>query len=60
MESTLPMRNAIVKYLMFIHGIVDKYFCYENINQFLHRSFKSYAKKIMCDPHTVSVEDFAA
>lgn len=59
-ETTLPMRNAIVKYLMHIHGIVDKYFNYSNLNQFLHRSYKSYAKKIMCDPNSVSIEDFAS
>ena len=49
-ESTFPMRNALVKYLMHIHGIVDKYYAYENINVFLHREFKALAKKIMCDP----------
>ena len=56
-DSTFPMRNGIVKYLMSIHGIIDKYFNYNNINTFLHRSCKAYAKKIMCDPESVSIED---
>ena len=59
-ETTYPMRNALVKYLMFIHGIVDKYFSYNNINQFLHKSFKTFAKKIMTDPSNVSMVDFAS
>ena len=53
-DSTLSLRVAIVKYLMSIHGIVDKYFNYSNINQYLHRQYKAYAKKIMCDPESVS------
>ena len=28
MDSTFPLRNSIVKYLMGIHGIVDKFFNY--------------------------------
>ena len=52
-ETTLPMRNAIVKYLMYIHGIVDPYFNYEKINTYLHREFKVVAKKMMTDPGAV-------
>ena len=58
-ESTFPMRDAIAKYCMRIHGLVDKYFNYENINTYLHRDFKAYAKKVMCDPRNVGYEDFA-
>lgn len=60
LETTYPMRNALVKYLMAIHGIVDKYFCYNNINQFLHKSHKAFAKKVMTDPYRVSIDDFAS
>ena len=58
-ESTFPMRNAMVQYLMHIHGIVDKYYNYTNINKFLHREFKGYIKKIMCAPESVTISDFA-
>lgn len=57
--DTLPMRTAMVKYLMGIHGIVDKYFNYNKINAYLHREYKAYAKKIMCDPQSVTVADFS-
>ena len=35
--KTIELRNSIVKYLMNIHGIVDKYFSYDKINKVLHR-----------------------
>ena len=53
------MRDAIVKYCMRIHGLIDKYFNYENINTYLHREYKAFAKKIMCDPRSVSYQDYA-
>ena len=59
-KSTLPMRNAIVRYLMSIHGIVDKYFKYELINTYLHRDFKAYSKKLMTDPKSIQVDDFVS
>ena len=31
------MRNAIVKYLMGIHGIRDTYFNYGNVNKVMHQ-----------------------
>ena len=34
-KSTLPFRWAIVKYLMYIHGIVDQYFNYDKTNVYL-------------------------
>ena len=52
------MRNAIVKYLMGIHGIIDPYFNYPKINTFLQRAHKAYAKKIMCTPQKVEPADF--
>jgi len=57
-QSTLPMRNAIVKYLMSIHGLIDRYFNYDKINTYLDREFKACAKKIMTDPETLRMEDF--
>ena len=36
-DSTYPMRNAIVKYLMHIHGIRDTYFNYCNMNKVMHQ-----------------------
>ena len=58
-KSTLPIRNAIVKYLMQIHGIVDKYYNYENTNKFLNRDFKGCTKKMMTDPHNISLEELS-
>ena len=52
------MRNAVVKYLMSIHGIVDKFFNYDKMNELLPRDFKALSKKIMCDPLSVTFEDF--
>ena len=53
------MRNALVKYLMHIHGIIDNYYDYCNINRYMHRAFKTLAKKIMCNPQSVCLEDFS-
>lgn len=36
-ESTFPMRNSIVKYLMGIHGVRDSYFNYCSVNKVLHK-----------------------
>lgn len=52
------MRNAIVKYLMNIHGIVDKYYNYSNVNRFVHRDVKAFIKKIMTEPGNVTSADF--
>ena len=57
-DSTFPLRDAIVKYCERIHGLVDKYFNYEDINTYLHREFKAYAKKVMCDPRSITEKDF--
>lgn len=59
-ESTYPLRNAIVKYCLRIHGLIDKYFVYENINTYLNREFKAFAKMIMCSPRSVKYEHFAS
>ena len=53
------MRNAMIKYLMGRHGILDSYFNYGKINTYLEKPHKSYIKKIMCDPSNVMVDDFA-
>ena len=57
-NTTHPMRNAIIKYLMNIHGIVDKYYNYSNVNRFVHRDVKTFTKKIMTDPKNVTSADF--
>ena len=57
-ESTWPMRNSIVKYLMGIHGVRDSYFNYCAINKVLHKQHKSFTKKIMCDPNNITHNDF--
>ena len=57
-KSTLRIRNAVNKYLMSIHGIVDKFFNYERMNEFLPREIKALSKKIMCDPLSVTLEDY--
>ena len=56
--DTFPMRNAIVKYLMGIHGIRDTYFDYSRVNKIMHKEHKAYTKKIMCDPKNISATDF--
>jgi len=58
-ETTFPFRNAIVKYLMGIHGIRDAYFDYSAVNKKIAQQHKAYAKKIMCDPKANSAADFA-
>ena len=57
-RTTLPFRDAIVKYLMYIHGIVDQYFNYEQTNKYLQREFKGVIKKMITNPLTVEVKDF--
>lgn len=52
------MRNAIVKYLMNIHGLVDKYYNYTNVNLFLHKDLKTTLKKVMTEPQRVEIKDF--
>lgn len=56
--DTYPMRNAIIKYLMGIHGIKDTYFNYCNINKIMHVHHKIFIKKLMCDPNNVEFGDF--
>ncbi len=55
--KTIELRNSIVKYLMNIHGIVDKYFSYDKINKVLHRDQKAYTKKMISDPESIKIDD---
>ena len=57
-ESTFNFRNAIVKYLMHIHGVMDTYYRQEKVNKVLQQEHKLYFKKIMCSPDLVVLEDF--
>ena len=58
-ETTYHFRNAIVKYLLHIHGILDTYYRHEKVNKLLQKEHKMYIKKIMCSPDLVNLEDFS-
>lgn len=48
--DTADFRNAIVFYLLEIHGIKDESFKYKKINDLFCKEEKIYIKKIMCSP----------
>lgn len=55
--DTSKFRLAIQMYLMNIHGIRDDAFPYNTINKVFSRFQKIFFKKIMCEPHNISVQD---
>ena len=56
--GTFNFRNAIVKYLMHIHGLHDTYFKQEKVNTYMDKVHKVYVKKAMCAPDLLTKVDF--
>ena len=56
--ETTDFRNAIVFYLKEIHGIRDESFKYKKINELFKMEQKKYIRKIMCNPDTITSEDY--
>lgn len=56
--DTSPFREAIQMYLMSIFGIRDDAYLYGKINKVLQYQHKVYIKKMMCEPHRITQNDF--
>ena len=56
--DTMPFRRAIWYYVHCIFGIRNDDYNYKEVNLFLLRSVKSFVKKVVCFPETVTKEDF--
>ena len=56
--DTDDYRNAICFYLKEIHGIKDDSFKYKKINDCFEAWQKVYIKKLICEPHNITFEDY--
>lgn len=56
--DTFPFRRAIWQYVQRVRGVFHDDYNYEQVNVFLNRATKSYIKKVVCMPDTVTKEDF--
>eukprot|EP01118_Nematostelium_gracile_P016186 TRINITY_DN6646_c0_g1_i1.p1 TRINITY_DN6646_c0_g1~~TRINITY_DN6646_c0_g1_i1.p1 ORF type:complete len:325 (+),score=81.75 TRINITY_DN6646_c0_g1_i1:481-1455(+) len=57
--DTLPFRIAIWQYIQRVKGMFHDDYNYQQVNMFLNRSTKSFLKKIVCFPETISKSDYS-
>lgn len=56
--ETGPFRLAIQMYLLYIFGLKDDACDYNKINKVLQHPHKVYIKRMMCEPHNLTWDDF--
>ena len=59
MEDCTQFRSGIALYLMHIHGLKDDTVSYQRINKIMTIEHKTYFRKIMIEPHNITVDDFS-
>jgi sestrin len=56
--NTAPFRESIWYYVHRIHGLLHEDYDYRNVNTYLNRSLKLFAKKVSCFPQRVTFNDW--
>lgn len=61
--KTVPFRRAICKYIERMYGIMHDYYDYSNVQKYIKgpdNALKIYLKKIVTEPHNITVEEYQA
>ena len=57
--NTEPFRTAIKMYVLRLFGVRNDHYDYAMVNKFMTIATKTFVKKVVCAPETVTADDFA-
>jgi hypothetical protein len=57
--NTEPFRTAIKMYVLRLFGVRNDHYDYAMVNKFMTIATKTFVKKVVCAPETVTANDFA-